>query len=135
MLMQESGLKRLVVVRMNTGEDVLQSLRAAVAESGIKHGVILSGVGSINGYHVHVVKTPNVPPGDIFFQGEGVFDILSLTGLIVDGRVHAHITFSNTEKAVGGHLEEGCRVLSFGVAMLAETEGLDLTGWDKVGQV
>ena len=49
-----------------------------------------------------------------------------------EGRVHAHITFSDTEKAMGGHLEEGTRVLTFSLITLAETDGLDLTGWDAL---
>ena len=133
MIVHNAAIRRLVVVRLNPGEDVLLSLRAAVQESGITHGLILSGVGSLDRYHVHVVKTTNMPPGDVFFAGEGPFDILTLTGAILDGRVHAHITFSNTEKALGGHLEEGCQVLTFSVVTLAETDGVDLTDWDRVG--
>ena len=45
-----------------------------------------------------------------------------------------HLTVSDTEKAMGGHLEEGCRVLTFAVVTLAEAdEATDLTGWDRVG--
>ena len=133
MIVHGAAIRRLVVVRLNPGEDVLHSLREAVRDSGITHGLILSGVGSLDRYHVHVVKTTNMPPGDVFFAGEGPFDILTLTGAILDGRVHAHITFSNTEKALGGHLEEGCHVLTFSVVTLAETDGVDLTDWDRVG--
>jgi predicted DNA-binding protein with PD1-like motif len=133
MIVQSAAIRRVVVVRLNPGEDVLLSLREAVRDSGITHGLILSGVGSLDRYHVHVVKTTNMPPGDIFFAGEGPFDILTLTGAILGGRVHAHITFSNTEQALGGHLEEGCRVLTFGLVTLAETDGVDLTDWDRVG--
>ena len=133
MIVHSAAIRRLVVVRLNPGEDVLLSLRAAVRDSGITHGLILSDVGSLDRYHVHVVKTTNMPPGDVFFAGEGPFDILTLTGAILDGRVHAHITFSNTEQALGGHLEEGCRVLTFSVVTLAETDGVDLTDWDRVG--
>ena len=134
MRIQESGLSRLFIVRLDSGEDVLQGIRAAVEQAGIRHALILSGVGSVSRYHVHVVKTSNVPPGDVFFQGEGPYDILSITGMVMDGRVHAHITLSNTEKAMGGHLEEGCRILSFGVVVLAQTDGIDLTDWDRMGQ-
>jgi len=134
MRIQHGGLSRLLVVRLDSGEDVLLGIRAAVDEAGIRHALILSGVGSISRYHVHVVKTTNVPPGDVFFQGEGPYDILSITGMVMDGRVHAHITFSNTEGAMGGHLEEGCRILSFGVVMLAQTDGMDLTDWDRMRQ-
>jgi hypothetical protein len=34
---------------------------------------------------------------------------------------------------MGGHLEEGCRILTFGVVTLAETPGVSLAGWDRVG--
>ena len=55
------------------------------------------------------------------------------TGLIIDGRVHAHITLSNTDTALGGHLEEGCKVLTFSVVVIAETPNVRLTEWDRVG--
>lgn len=126
-------LGRVVLVRMDPGEDVLTALRAAVEQEGIRSGVILSGVGSLNAFHVHVVGVPSLPTRDVFVRGDGAYDILTLTGLVIDGRVHAHITFSDTEKAYGGHLEEGCRVLTFAVAVLAETLGAELTGWDAVG--
>src|ERR687894_1627757 len=124
---------RFVAVRLDPGEDVLLSLRAAVEEQGIRNAAILCGVGSLDRYHFHVVKTTNMPPGNTFVQGEGPFDILTVTGLVVDGEVHAHITFSNTELAMGGHLEEGCRVLTFAVIVMAEAADVDLSGWDKPG--
>jgi predicted DNA-binding protein with PD1-like motif len=124
---------RFVALRLNPGEDVLLSLRATVAEQGIRNAAILSGVGSLDRYHFHVVKTTNMPPGNTFVRGEGPFDILTVTGLVVNGQVHAHITFSNTELAMGGHLEEGCRVLTFAVVMMAEAVDVNLTGWDRSG--
>ena len=105
-----------------------------MAESGILHGLVLTRIGSLSRYHAHVVKTTNLPPGDVFFGQEGPFDILCLSGYIFECRVHAHLTVSDTEKAIGGHLEEGCRVLTFAVITLAEAdEPADLTGWDRVG--
>jgi uncharacterized protein len=130
---QSFGASRFVALRLDPGEDVLLSLRAAVEEQGIRNGAILSGVGSLDRYHFHVVQTTNVPPGNTFVQGEGPFDILTVTGLVVDGVVHAHIIFSNTELAMGGHLEEGCRVLTFAVVVMAEALDVDLTGWDRPG--
>jgi predicted DNA-binding protein with PD1-like motif len=112
---------------------VLLALRAAVREQGLRNAAILSGVGSLDRYHVHVVKTTNMPPGNTFVWGEGPFDILKVTGLVVDGEVHAHITFSNTELAMGGHLEEGCRVLTFAVIVIAEARDVSFTRWDKRG--
>jgi uncharacterized protein len=130
---QSFDASRFVALRLDPGEDVLLSLRAAVAEQEIRNDAILSGVGSLDRYHFHVVQTTNMPPGNTFVQGEGPFDILAVTGLVVDGQVHAHITFSNTELAMGGHLEEGCRVLTFAVIVMAEALDVDLTGWDRSG--
>jgi predicted DNA-binding protein with PD1-like motif len=135
MFTQSTSVGRLILVRMDSGDDILGSLTAAIAQHGIKNGVILGGVGSICSYHIHTVGTMELPPHDVFLKGDGPFDILSLNGLILDGRVHAHITFSNTEKAMGGHLEEGCHVLTFSVAYLRETPDVDLTGWDRIGRL
>ncbi len=132
---QITSVCRLVLVRMDTGDDILGSLTAGIAQHGIKNGVILGGVGSIRSYHIHVVGTMELPPHDVFLKGDGPFDILSMNGLILDGRVHAHITFSNTEKAMGGHLEEGCHILTFSVAYLRETPDVDLAGWDRIGRL
>ena len=132
MFTQGAEIRRLVLVRMKSGEDVLESIRQAVRENNIRTGAILSGVGSVTRYHLHVVKTTNLPPGDVFFGDEGPYDILSITGLVIDGRVHAHITLSDTEQALGGHLEPGCRVLTFAIAVIAETPDIELTGWDQV---
>jgi predicted DNA-binding protein with PD1-like motif len=130
---QSFNASRIVALRLDPGEDVLLSLRAAVEEQRIRNAAILSGVGSLDRYHFHVVQTTNMPPGNTFVRGEGPFDILTVTGLVVDGAVHAHITFSNTELAMGGHLEEGCRVLTFAVIVMAEALDVDLTSWDRSG--
>jgi uncharacterized protein len=130
---QSFGASRFVALRLDPGEDVLLSLGAVVKEQEIQNAAILSGVGSLDRYHVHVIKTTNMPPGNTFVQGEGPFDILTITGLVVDGEVHAHITFSNPELAMGGHLEEGCRVLTFAVVLMTEALDVDLTGWDRSG--
>jgi hypothetical protein len=34
--------------------------------------------------------------------------------------------------AMGGHMEPGCRVLTFAMVALAETPGVDLSDWDRV---
>ena len=135
MLTQTADASRIIAVRMNPGEDLLEGICAGVRESGLANGAILSGAGSLSSYHVHVVKTTELPPGNVFFSEEGAFDILTLTGLVIDGRVHAHITFSNPEKAMGGHLEEGCRVLTFAFAIIADTPDADFTDWDRTREL
>jgi predicted DNA-binding protein with PD1-like motif len=54
-----------------------------------------------------------------------------MNGFVLGGRVHAHITLSDAERAVGGHLEEGCQVLAFCLITLIELPELDLTEADR----
>lgn len=135
MITKSAECKRMLAIRLNSDDDILLSLQEAVKQNGITNGLILSGVGSLKQYHFHVVETTNLPPGNLYPKGEGPFDILTVTGAIMGGRVHAHITFSNTEKAMGGHLEEGCRILTFGLVVIADTPDLDLSDWDTIGKL
>ena len=130
---QAVDVQRVVLVRLDPGDDLLDTLQTAVRAEGITSAVILSGVGSLSRYQVHVVATTNLPPGDTFFGEDGPYDILALTGLVLGERVHAHVTLSNTEKAIGGHLERGCRILTFAVVALGDAPGARVADWDRVG--
>jgi len=114
-----------VIARMANGEDILASLNRAAQDRGIRNGLILSGVGSVASYHVHVVETTNLPPGNLYWKEDNPFDVVSITGLIMDGRVHAHIALSDRERTVAGHLEPGCRVLTFCIATIAVLDDAD----------
>ena len=135
MIARSSAISRLIVIRMNAGEDLLHALEAAAREQGVRNGVFVGGAGSLAGYCVHVVKTTNLPPGETLFEGKEALDILTITGAVLDGRVHAHVTFSNADKAMGGHVHEGCRILTFGLAVLAETPDANLADFDRMGNL
>jgi predicted DNA-binding protein with PD1-like motif len=50
----------------------------------------------------------------------------------MDGRVHAHIIFSNQEKAMGGHLEPGTTVFTFAIITLGVLDDkTSLAGFDS----
>ena len=132
MRIESGNIKRLHVVRLNHGDDILISLRAAVKQKNIQHGVILGAIGSTTSYHFHVVSSPEMPPAELYPKGEGAFDIATMTGFIFNGRVHCHIIFSDDKIAFGGHLEEGCRVLTFNVVTIGEVEEMDLTDLDSL---
>lgn len=134
MIVQEMIPGRVVMVRLDPGQDLLEGLRQAVEETGIGHGAILAGVGSLSAYHFHVVSTASMPPENAFVRGTGPYDILTVTGAVLDGRVHAHVTFSNAEVAMGGHLEEGCTVLTFAIVTILDTStpALEMAAWDHV---
>jgi predicted DNA-binding protein with PD1-like motif len=126
-----SHFARIVVVRLKNKVDMLEGLRTAVAREKIRNAVILGGVGSLVSYHVHVVSNTTLPATEAFTKEEGPFDLLTTSGYIIDGRVHAHISFANTCKAQGGHLEPGTRVFTFAIVTLGVLEeGTSLQRFD-----
>jgi len=54
---------------------------------------------------------------------------------VIKGRVHAHLTFSNEVRALGGHLEPGTKIFTFGIVTLGvfgnevDLERLDDLNW------
>jgi len=134
MLAERTSIKNLVFARLNPGDDLLVSLEKAAGDHGIKNAVILCGIGSARSHHFHVVGTRENPPRNDFVKGEQASDIAGISGYIINGRVHAHIIHSDTEKAFGGHLHEGVEALTFAVITLAEVD-YDFTGFDSIGDI
>lgn len=128
----ETSIGRVIMIRVDPREDLLDALERAVAEHGVRNGSFISGAGSLSRYHFHVVSSTELPPENVFIQGKGAYDILTVTGCMLGGRVHAHITFSDDKVAMGGHMEPGCEVLTFAIVALAETPGVDMADWDHV---
>ena len=46
-----------------------------------------------------------------------------------------HITISDAKVAFGGHLEVGCKILTFGVVTMAEMADADFTDWDAIKDI
>ena len=132
---QTSRIGEIMVIRLNSGDDISLSIREAVAQHDLKHALILGAMGSVRSYHVHVVESSDLPPRDIFLKGEVPLDILSLNGVVMDGRVHAHLSLSGIDFSIGGHLEEGCRVHTFCQVWLVTAPDADLTDWDRIGKI
>ena len=105
--------KQTVIIRIHSGEDLLESLKYAVQVKSIKNGVILSGIGSVSEYHYHVVSDKNLPPAEEFARASVPMDLISVQGYILNQRVHAHITLSDENSVAGGHLEPGTKALTF----------------------
>lgn len=129
-----SPLTRMVMIRVDPGEDLLAALERAVAEHGVQNAVFVSGAGSLRSWHFHVVSSRDLPPENAFAKGETAVDIVAITGFVLGGRVHAHITLTDDTVAFGGHLEPDCEVLTFAMVALAETPAQDLSQWDHVAR-
>ncbi len=94
------------IVRIDKGEEVVDSLKTFCRENSIKLGAV-SGIGATNRVVIGLFKTATKE----YFTHEltGDLEITNLTGNIstLEGEVyiHLHITLSDSEhKAWGGHL-------------------------------
>lgn len=108
-----TNFERIEIIRMKPGTDMLEGLNLAIKENKIKNAVILAGIGSVTDYHYHVVSDKNLPPAEEFPKASVPMDLVSVQGYILNGRVHAHITLSDENSVVGGHLEKGTKALTF----------------------
>lgn len=127
-----SHLDRIVLLRFKYDTDLLAELQRAIRDQKIRNAVILSGIGSVRGYQVHQVGNRDLPPVDVFVKDPTApADIIGMSGLVLDGRVHPHIVLSNPDRAFGGHLEPGTRVFTFAIVTLGVLDdSLDLTHFD-----
>lgn len=130
--MLNAKIDRVVILRFKYGTDLLAGLQQAVKEQKIRNAVILSGFGSVRNYQVHQVGNRDLPPKDVMVKDPTApADILSMSGVVMNGRVHAHITLANAEYAFGGHLEPDTNVFTFAVVTLGVLDdNLDLTRLD-----
>ena len=122
---------RIVVMRMKFKTDLLQGIEKMVKKEHIKNGVILSGIGSVRGYHVHQVATRDFPSLDRHIrQPMAPADLVSMNGYIVRGNVHAHIVLGTGEKVVAGHLDPGTEVFTFAIVTVGVMNQTDLSRVD-----
>lgn len=130
MYFHDLKIERTICVKVESGEDLLGSLQSAVEGNAITNGVIVNGIGSISSYHVHVIETVQIPPGNTFIRQDGPYDLNSVQGFIIEGKVHAHILFSNDRHTFGGHLEEGTTAHTFCVVTICDTSESSLKDLD-----
>ncbi len=110
---------RILILRFKFDTDLLAGLERMVAAEKIRNAVILSGIGSVRGYQVHSVSNRNFPSKNIYVKDPTApTDIAAMNGYIVDGKIHAHLTMTTPEGALGGHLESDTRVFTFAVVTL-----------------
>jgi len=121
------NLNRIHVLRVDPGEDVLESVRKFLKEAGVGQAVVLGGYGTLAAYHLHWVTHNRIPTDNAFGRGEGGIEILSMNGLVVDGEPHIHVALSTPDGAFGGHLEPGCIAYVLCEVFLAEVEGVALS--------
>lgn len=124
--------ERILVLRFKYEADLLAGMEKMMKENHVRNAVILSGIGSVKGYHVHVVSNRTFPSKNMFIKDPTTpADLTSMNGCVIDGRIHAHVTLADADKAFGGHLEAGTTVFTFAVLTIGVlADGADLSRVD-----
>ena len=125
-------LERIVVLRFKFGTDLLGGLEKMIAQEKIKNAVILSGFGSVRGYQIHQVSNRDMQSKNMFIKNPTApADIIGMSGMVMNGRVHPHIVLANADKAFGGHLEPDTTVFTFAVITLGVLDdSIDMSRFD-----
>ena len=121
------NLGRTILVRFDKGDLMLEGLQEIIDKEGIRSGVIVSGIGTFERCIMHMITTTGYPGHDEFVTIEGPLELLSVHGLVADGKPHLHIAVSDTEKAYGGHLEPGSKVCYLAEICIVELPDANLT--------
>ncbi len=124
--------ERVLVLRFKYETDLLAGIEKMVKQEKIKNAVILAGAGSVTGYQVHQVSNRTFPSKNMFVKDPTApADMIGMNGYIINGKIHAHMTLANPEKAFGGHLEPGTTVFTFAIVTVGILDdGADLSRVD-----
>jgi predicted DNA-binding protein with PD1-like motif len=124
--------ERVTILRFKYRTDLLAGLEKMVKEQHIRNAVILNAIGSVRNYQVHAVSNRIFPSRDTFTTDPTApADVIGMSGYVIDGRIHAHMTMATPEKAFGGHLEPGTNVFTFvAVTVGVLADGIDISRID-----
>ena len=129
---------RIVPLRLLPGTDLMNGLRKVCADNGIRHGAILSAIGSLRKLTIQVLA-PNekVKLGAAYTEPQtipGPIEILGIQGVIFEtetGEValHLHGIFCDKDGGTfGGHIVAGENpILATLDAVIGEVAGVKLT--------
>ena len=119
-----------VIVAMEPGDLVLESLREAIDDHGVDTGAVVSGIGTLSNFNFHYVHTTDISDPDernTMVERDGAWEVTNVEGVIADGEPHLHVSAYNGEETVGGHLEDGNEVNVLAEFTIEKIDGLELT--------
>ncbi len=111
--------ERIVVMRLKNQADLLAGLEKLIKDEKITNAVILSGLGSLTSAHYHVVSNRSFPSKNVYVENPTASaDIVSVNGMVLNGKIHCHLSYADPDRSYGGHLEPGNKVFTFAVVTL-----------------
>lgn len=121
-----AGINRVVFSRGDRGEDLLETIEKTARENGVLNGFVVSVIGTLENCRIHRVISKSLKPEEEYVNIDGPLEINSVSGVIANGRLHAHISVSDRSRTYGGHLEPGSRILYLAEIVIAEASGVKL---------
>ena len=121
-----SGFGRVVTINLKRGEKLLESIRDQLKKEGIRSGIVLCAIGSLEKAVIHRVMDNGVTPKDEYVTIEQPMELASLQGIIADGEPHFHVVISDLKKTYTGHLEPETTVLYLAEIAIAEINDLEI---------
>jgi predicted DNA-binding protein with PD1-like motif len=117
--------KKIYAIGFEPGEMLLEKIEQVIQENNIRNGAVISGIGTLKRCKIHYIRHTEFPPEDAYCTFDEPLELLSVNGLIIEGKPHLHIVISKGEnKTRGGHLEYGTEVLYLAEIAILEFEGL-----------
>ncbi len=114
---------RVFALRLDPGDDLLESINAFIKQEGIQDAYIASAIGTLDYCVMHMVMTTAYPPVEHFERWEDKpLEVSSISGIIANRTPHLHMVVSDHQKAYSGHVEPGCRVLYLAEIVIVELE-------------
>jgi len=122
----------VLILRFKFDTDLLAGIEKMVKQQKIQNAVFLSAIGSVRGYQIHQVSNRVLPSKNMFVKDPTApADLIGMTGYVMNGRVHAHVTLSSPDGAFGGHLEPGTTAFTFvAVTVGVLKDGVDISRLD-----
>jgi predicted DNA-binding protein with PD1-like motif len=120
------GFGRAIVIHLQRGDLLLESIRDLLKDAGIKNAAVCGAVGSLQKlvYHLPTSMGPTSDDQFITVEGNGPIELGSLSGNVLDGEPHLHIVAQDKKGNYVGHLEEGTEVLFLAEIVLAEIKDI-----------
>lgn len=123
-------IKNVYAVRFEPGEDVQESILKVCEQYEIRHGMILTALGSLNGASFFDPAPIPGKPG-LYAYGDPIelpapVELISLSGIICEGeggdtQCHIHCSMADEKGTTySGHFKEGNKVLTTVEMVIAE---------------
>lgn len=120
------GTGRIIVLNLEPGELLLESIRAELVRLQVRDAVLVSAIGTLSKARYHRITGTDLPPKDEFLVVEAPVELSAVQGLVADGEPHFHMVFTDFDRTYSGHLEDGCVVAYLAELVLMEIKGARL---------